>query len=140
MGSGESRFNVSLIVRDKVTGQRPQTTTFEGKREPKRIRTEVLLLTSPTRLTARLSRLAGHYICHTGGRLHRSLVQLLLIMTMDDSYWAPTKLLLKCCFTSTETVGLLGTGAQDGHLDLHTAPELLDAQSVHYIFFYYIYI
>ena len=26
-------------------------------------------------------------------------------------------LLLKCCFTSTETVGLLGTGAQDDHLD-----------------------
>ena len=33
-------------------------------------------------------------------------------------------LLLKCCFTSTETVGLFGTGAQDGHLDFHTAPEL----------------
>ena len=32
--------------------------------------------------------------------------------------------LLKCCFTSTETVGLLGTGAQDGNLDFHTAPEL----------------
>ena len=31
---------------------------------------------------------------------------------------------LKCCFTSTETVGLLGTGAQDGHLDFHTASEL----------------
>ena len=31
---------------------------------------------------------------------------------------------LKCCFTSTETVGLLGTGAQGGHLDFHTAPEL----------------
>ena len=31
---------------------------------------------------------------------------------------------LKCCFTSTETVGLLGTGAQDIHLDFHTAPEL----------------
>ena len=31
---------------------------------------------------------------------------------------------LKCCFTSTKTVGLLGTGAQDGHLDFHTAPEL----------------
>ena len=28
------------------------------------------------------------------------------------------------CFTSTETVGLLGTGAQDGHLDFHTAPAL----------------
>ena len=26
---------------------------------------------------------------------------------------------LKCCFTSTETVGLLGTGAQDVHLDFH---------------------
>ena len=31
---------------------------------------------------------------------------------------------LKCCFTSTETVGLLGTGAQDVHLDFHTPPEL----------------
>ena len=33
-------------------------------------------------------------------------------------------LLLKCCFTFTETVGLLGTGAQIVHLDFHTAPEL----------------
>ena len=33
-------------------------------------------------------------------------------------------LLVQCCFTSTGTVGLLGTGAQDGHLDFHTAPEL----------------
>ena len=32
--------------------------------------------------------------------------------------------LVECCPTSTETVGLLGTGAQDGHLDFHTAPEL----------------
>ena len=31
---------------------------------------------------------------------------------------------LKCCFTSRETVDLLGTGAQDVHLDFHTAPEL----------------
>ena len=38
-------------------------------------------------------------------------------------------LLLKCCFTSTKTVGLLGTGAQDGHLDFHTAPGLLSAQT-----------
>ena len=30
---------------------------------------------------------------------------------------------LECCFTSTKTVGLLGTGAQDVHLDFHTAPE-----------------
>ena len=34
--------------------------------------------------------------------------------------------LVERCFTSTETVGLLGTGAQDVHLDFHTAPELRD--------------
>ena len=45
VGSDESHFNVSLIVRDKVTRQCPQTTTFEEKGEPKRIRTEVPLLT-----------------------------------------------------------------------------------------------
>ena len=32
-----------------------------------------------------------------------------------------TSLLVECCFTSTETIGLLKTGAQDGHLDFHTA-------------------
>ena len=44
VGSDESHFDVSLIVRDKVTRQCPQTTTFEEKGEPKRIRTEVPLL------------------------------------------------------------------------------------------------
>ena len=48
VGSDESNFNVSLIVRDKDTRQCPQTTPFEVKGEPKRIRTEVHLLTSPT--------------------------------------------------------------------------------------------
>ena len=48
IGSDESHFNVSLIVRDKVTRQCPQTTTFEEKGEPKQIRTEVPLLTSLT--------------------------------------------------------------------------------------------
>ena len=52
-GSDESHFNVSLIVRDKVTKQCPQTTTSEEKGEPKRIQTEVPLLTSPARVTAR---------------------------------------------------------------------------------------
>ena len=44
MGSDERYFSVSLIiyiVRDKVTRQCPQTTTFEEKGDPKRIRTEV---------------------------------------------------------------------------------------------------
>ena len=48
-GSDESHFNVSLIVRDKVTRQCSQTTIFEEKEaNPKRIRTEVPLLTSLT--------------------------------------------------------------------------------------------
>ena len=48
MGSDESHFNASLIVRDKVTRQCPQTTAVEEKGEPKRYRTEVPLLTSLT--------------------------------------------------------------------------------------------
>ena len=39
----------------------------------------------------------------------------------DDSSFTD---LFECCFTSTETVGLLGSGAQDGYLDFHTAPAL----------------
>ena len=48
IGSDESHFNVSLIVTDKVTRQCPQTTIFEEKGEPKRIRTEVPVPTSLT--------------------------------------------------------------------------------------------
>ena len=48
MGRDESHFNVSLTVRDKVTRQCPQATTFEEKGEPTQIRTEVPLLTNLT--------------------------------------------------------------------------------------------
>ena len=50
MDSDESHFNVSLIVRDKVARRLspPITTFFEERGEPKRTRTEVLLLTSLT--------------------------------------------------------------------------------------------
>ena len=48
VGSDESHFNVTFIVRDKVTRQYPQTTTFEVKGELKQIKTEVPLLTSLT--------------------------------------------------------------------------------------------
>ena len=37
--------------------------------------------------------------------------------------------LVECCFTSTETVGLLATGARDVHLDFHTPPELLNTSN-----------
>ena len=51
MGSDEKQFNVSLIISDKVTRQRPQATIFEEKGEPKRIRTEVPALCMLTSLT-----------------------------------------------------------------------------------------
>ena len=34
------------------------------------------------------------------------------------------RMMVECCFTSTETVDVLGTGAQDVQLDFRTAPEL----------------
>ena len=37
------------------------------------------------------------------------------------------KMMMKCCFTAIETVG---TGAQDVHLDFHTAPELCPLKTV----------
>ena len=47
MGSDESHFNVSLIVRDKVTRPCPQTTTFLKRKESRNsIEPKVLPLTS----------------------------------------------------------------------------------------------
>ena len=69
MGSDESHFNVSLIVRDKVTRPCPQTTTFEEKGEPKRYRIEVLPLTS---LTARPNRLSINPWTYTYLQVHGS--------------------------------------------------------------------
>ena len=43
-------------------------------------------------------------------------------VSMSRARW-----LVECCFTSTETVGPLGMGAQNGHLDFHTAPEFAHA-------------
>ena len=48
MGCGEGCFNVSLTVMDKIIRQHPQSTAFDERAQPKRIRTEVLLLTSLT--------------------------------------------------------------------------------------------
>ena len=45
MGSDESYFNVSLIVRNKVTRLFTNHNLFEEKGEPKRNRAEALLLT-----------------------------------------------------------------------------------------------
>ena len=58
MGRDESHFDVSLIVRDKVTRQCSQTTTFEERGVPKQKRPEVLLPTSLIRAGRR--ELAGY--------------------------------------------------------------------------------
>ena len=46
------------------------------------------------------------------------------VVPVYDVSPTPQDIWLKRCFTLSETVGLLETGAQDGHLDFHTAPEL----------------
>ena len=48
MGSDESHFLCFITVRDKVTRQCLQITTFEEKGQPKRIQTEAPPLTSLT--------------------------------------------------------------------------------------------
>ena len=43
---------------------------------------------------------------------------------MDEEDSSKISWLVECCFTSTETIGLLGMGSQDSHLNFHTVPEL----------------
>ena len=50
-----------------------------------------------------------------GDRVGHSVVKLSTVLGVP---------LVECCFMPTETIGLLGTGAQDVHLDFHTDPEL----------------
>ena len=75
--------------------------------------------TSAANSSASLSDSNGHGDIDTTAARHSSIdVNLASTGSVPQSDW------LKCCFTSTETVGLLGTGAQDVHLDFHTASEL----------------
>ena len=79
---------------------------------------------------ARAARQAGHLAVLAAHRLQLAGPQLPVLARQPVGHHVPLALrqrmlvLSKCCFTSTENVGLLGTGAQDGHLDFHTAPEL----------------
>ena len=67
MGSDESRFNVALIVRDKVTKQRPQATIAFLKRRESRIGFEPRSLCLPAqRLTARPNLSARAHVSEHG--------------------------------------------------------------------------
>ena len=73
MGIDESHFNVSLIVRDKVTRQCPQTTTFEEKGEPRSLCLPASRFTArPNRLTTDCCSMAALliviYICGDFGK------------------------------------------------------------------------
>ena len=58
MVSEESHFNVSLTMRDKVTRQCPQTTTFERERRAEAVSNRGPSAYQPYRLTARPNRLS----------------------------------------------------------------------------------
>ena len=56
-----------------------------------------------------------------GGGGERELTSTSLFTQLQSSLSGS---LVECCFTSTETIGLLRMGAQGSHLDFHPAPEL----------------
>ena len=94
-GRDESHFNIWLIVRDKVTRQCPQTTPFEEKGEPKRIQTEVPLLTS--RLTARPNRLTPHSF-QSSSNLYQALS---VSWTVNQTCLSPISVVIETVRTDT---------------------------------------
>ena len=116
MGGDESNFSVSLNVRDKVTRQCPQTTTFLKRKENRsgiEPRSFCLLMSKCCFTSTETVGLLG-----TGSPGRPPRLSHKFLSSVDDVVvW------LECYFTSTETVGLLGTGAQHGHLDFHTDHE-----------------
>ena len=105
VGSDENHFNVSLIIRDKVTRQCPQTTTFEEKREPKRIRSEVPLLHQPNALP----------LGQTSSRLPPDDVASDVGLTYLGTNCDQCVCMVQLCFTSTETIGSLGRPPRLSH-------------------------
>ena len=91
MGSDESHFNVLLIVRGKVIKPCPQITIFEEKGEPKRYRTEVLLLTSLPR--SLLTETAIYRVLHQTTPLHLlQMTNSVIVFRVDhDELWRQTE-------------------------------------------------
>ena len=101
MGSDESHFSVSLIVKDKVTKRQcPQTTTFEEKREPKRTRTEMPLLTN-LKPVLNWAKVGSPNTLRTVRRtVIRFLIELLVCRTwfgqFDELYFVLNWLVMRC--------------------------------------------
>ena len=64
---------------------------------------------------------AGGSVCSLAGSIQTQAPHTPLPVCVFRISW-----LVECCFTSTETIGLLGMGSQDSHLNFHTAPELTE--------------
>ena len=125
LGSENSQFIVPCCFTSTETvratrDSEPRTSTSITTPELKarclldyRIHTNVLLKFPADLSPIRISSFANLPVCSLNKSDRRPL-------SSDDRLHFS----LKCFFASTETVGLLGTGAQDVHLDFHTAPEL----------------
>ena len=135
IGSDVSQFNVSLIVRDKVNSQdsvhKPQLVCWVKALLYVHRNRRLIRDGSPGR-PPRLSHSSWALSCVSSSQFNVALRPQRPLGTgvAQDGHLdlltapEPGSARFECCFTSTETVGLLGTGAQDGHLDFHTAPEL----------------
>ena len=80
-------------MRNKVTKQCPQTTTFEEKGEPKQIRTEVLLLTSltPYRLAKPAhTRSVGVDVFYTTSARTRARLRFGFFLWKSCGLWTPS--------------------------------------------------
>ena len=64
MGSDESHFNVSLIVRDKITRQCLQTTTFVKRKRPYQPNVFVTVFQPNEFVTAFRRFLCANYVCY----------------------------------------------------------------------------
>ena len=131
MGSDDSHLNLSLINCEGAKSQAgPQITIFKEKAEPKRGTEQTSSAYQPNR-EARPAHMPGWFVecCFTSTETTReprtataTFTQLLSSVSLLPNPGMVE--LVECCFTSTKTVDVLGTGAQDGHLDFHRAPEL----------------
>ena len=128
MGSGVSHCNVTLIAEDKAPSPGSVTRDF-WRRKKKKKKKKLSQENRSRRIEPRpvtTSPTPCHYFDQTGTvvtvrnsrPLSRWRLRRLWTEEWQGRQMRPPLLMLKCCFTSTETVGLLGTGAQYVHLDV----------------------
>ena len=128
--SGRRRFDsVSIVL--SLTERKKKKKKKSGRKRRKE-RSEKLKITIKIRLLVKciLLQLQSnwrwvHWCCSRQNRIHftnrRSEMTFCWQVRCSDFDMLLAEVF---CFTSTETFGLLGTGAQDGHLHFHTASEL----------------